>query len=129
MRARSLALLVLAAFSIAACDRSPAPDSSGATAAETRAAAKAARAATAEAQRLREITEQYYDQHLQLNPLAATAQGDHRFDARFGDYVSQTWMADWLAIEQEALAQLGAIRPARLTGEDLLTYESFKYGR
>jgi uncharacterized protein (DUF885 family) len=128
-RVRTLSLLLLAAFSIAGCDRSPAPDPSGATPVDARAAAKAARAATAEAQRLHEITERYYDQHLELNPLAATAQGDHRFDARFGDYVSEAWMADWLAIEQEALAKLSSIRPARLTGEDLLTYESFKYGR
>ena len=85
---RTLSLLLVAAFAMTGCDRSPAPDPSGATPVDARAAAKAARAATAEAQRLREITERYYDQHLELNPLDATAQGDHRFDARFGDYVS-----------------------------------------
>ena len=128
-RVRALGLLLLAAFATTGCDRPSAPDPSGATPAEARAAAKAARAATAEAQSLREITERYYDQHLELNPLEATAQGDHRFDARFGDYVSERWMADWLAIEQEALEKLRGIDPARLTGEDLLSYESFKYGR
>ena len=89
----------------------------------------AAPAVSAEARRLREVTEAYYEQYLRLNPLLATAQGDHRFDAEFGDYVSPTWMADWLAIEQEALTRLGAIDPAGLSGEDLLSYESFRFGR
>jgi len=124
-----LAALVLG-LALAGCSREPAPaDSQRGTATESRAAAKAAKAASAEAQRLRDVTEAYYEQYLQLNPLTATAQGDHRFDHQFGDYVSERWMADWLAIEQEALEKLRAIDPARLTGEDLLTYESFKYGR
>lgn len=117
------------AVALAGCSRGPASDTAGTGGAETRAATKAARAASAEAQRLRDITEAYYEQYLQLNPLTATAQGDHRYDDRFGDYVSERWMADWLAIEQEALEKLRAIDPARLTGEDLLTYESFRYGR
>jgi len=123
-----LAVLVLG-LALAGCGRDPAPASPGATPAEARAAAKAARAASAEAQRLRDVTENYYEQYLQLNPLTATARGDHRHDDRFGDYVSERWMADWLATEQEALEKLRAIDPAKLTGEDLLTYESFKYGR
>ena len=124
-----LAALVLG-LALAGCSREPTPaDSQRGTAIESRAAAKAARAASAEAQRLRDITENYYEQYLQLNPLTATSQGDHRYDDRFGDYVSERWMADWLAIEQEALEKLRAIDPAKLTGEDLLTYDSFKYGR
>jgi uncharacterized protein (DUF885 family) len=124
-----IALVLASVLALAACGREPTSAAPGTAPAGTRAAAKAARAASAEAQRLRDITEAYYDQYLQLHPLTATAQGDHRFDARFGDYVSERWMADWLAIEQEALEQLRAIDPVRLTGEDLLTYESFRYGR
>lgn len=125
---RGLSLFILA-LAMTGCGRGPAPEPQGGTVADTRAAAKAAKVASAEAQRLREVTEAYYEQYLQLNPLTATAQGDHRFDDRFGDYVSERWMADWLAAEQEALEKLAAIDPAKLTGEDLLTYESFKYGR
>lgn len=126
---RVLLQALVVSFALAACSREPAPASPGAAPADVRAAAKAARAASAEAQRLRDVTEAYYEQYLQLNPLTATAQGDHRYDDRFGDYVSERWMADWLGIEQEALEKLRAVDPARLTGEDLLTYESFKYGR
>jgi len=48
----------------------------------------------------------------------ATAQGDHRFDASFGDYASPTWLADSLAAEQDALEQLRGVHPDRLTGEE-----------
>jgi uncharacterized protein (DUF885 family) len=118
--------LLIALGALAACDRAPAPGAGGAVAGQ--AARQAARSAR-EGQRLRDVTERYFEQYLELNPLAATAQGDHRWDDRFGDYVSQAWMADWLAIEQEALQALSGIDPAKLAGEDLLTYESFRYGR
>jgi uncharacterized protein (DUF885 family) len=125
VRAPSL-LILLAALAFAACDRSPPREPGTDSPAATRAAARAAKA---EGQRLREITERYYEQYLEINPLAATAQGDHRFDDRFGDYVSTAWMADWLAIEQEGLQALAAIDRAKLAGDDLVTYEAFRYGR
>ena len=37
---------------------------------------------------LARIADGYYERWLELNPLAATAQGDHRHDAKFGDYAS-----------------------------------------
>ena len=123
---RRLFAAVLAVLALTACDRPTSTDSSGASPAASRAAAKAA---SVEAQRLRDVTEDYYEHYLELNPLTATSQGDHRFDARFGDYVSERWMADWLAVEQEALAAVKAVEPARLGAEDRLTYESFRYGR
>lgn len=123
---RFRAVVLLAFAALAACGRAPAPDVDTTTSHQS--AREAARSAR-EGQRLREITEGYYEQYLELNPLDATAQGDHRFDDRLGDYVSQRWMADWLAIEQEALQSLTEIDPAKLAGEDLLTYESFRYGR
>jgi uncharacterized protein (DUF885 family) len=118
-------LLLLCACAFTACNRSPSGDAERSPASS----AAVAKAAAAEAQRLLAITEAYYDAHLALNPLAATAQGDHRFDDRFGDYVSPSWMADWLATEQEALAKLATIDPQKLSGEDLVTYEAFKHGR
>jgi uncharacterized protein (DUF885 family) len=117
--------LLAGCLALTACDRSPSGDAERSPASS----AAVAKAAAAEAQRLLEITESYYDEYLALNPLAATAQGDHRFDDRFGDYVSPSWMADWLAAEQEALAKLATIDPQKLSGEDLVTYEAFKYGR
>lgn len=128
-RARSRApalLLLLATLALVACDRGPSREPGQGSPAAARAAAKAAKA---EGQRLRDLTEYYYEQSLELNPLAATAQGDHRFDDRFGDYASTAWMADWLAIEQEGLQALAAIDPGKLTGEDLVSFEAFRHGR
>ncbi len=125
-RVRAAALLVLATLALCACDRGPPREPGQESPAAARAAARAAKA---EGQRLRDLTERYYEQYRELNPLTATAQGDHRFDDRFGDYVSTAWMADWLAIEQEGLQALAAIDPGKLAGEDLVTYEAFRHGR
>ena len=59
----------------------------------------------------------------------ASAQGDHRYDARFGDYLSPTWLADSLANEQDSLEELRAVDPAGLSDSDRITYDAFKYGR
>lgn len=119
------AAIALAALLVAGCgDTAPQPGGAGSTQSQP-----ALKASNPTAEKLLAITEAYYDQYLELNPLAATAQGDHRFDDRLGDYVSPTWMADSLAIEQNALEKLAAVDPARLSGEDLVTYEAFKAGR
>jgi uncharacterized protein (DUF885 family) len=86
-------------------------------------------ASNPQARKLLEITEHYYDQYLELNPWTATEEGDHRFDARFGDYASLAWMADSLAIEQDALERLEAVDPEKLDGENLVTYQAFRTGR
>ncbi len=86
-------------------------------------------ASNAETAKLYRVVETYYNEYLVLNPLLASELGDHRFDDRFGDYASASWMADSLGIEQEALERLAAIDPKQLRGEDLLTYEAFKRQR
>jgi len=110
---------------LAACGRQPATGDH-ASAASATAELKASNETAAE---LIAITEWYFDRYLELNPFTATAQGDHRFDAKFGDHVSLTWMADSLAMEQDALEKLQTIKPKRLAGEDLVTYQAFKHGR
>ncbi len=89
----------------------------------------ASKASTAEAEKLLELVEDYYDKYLELNPMTATARGDHRFDAELGDYLSAGWMADSLWVEQEALERLNAVDREALAGEDLVTYEVFRHGR
>ena len=86
-------------------------------------------AANADTARLYRVVETYFDQYLALNPVFATELGDHRFDDRFGDYASLSWMADSLGIEQEALERLQAVDAKQLQGEDLVTYEAFRRQR
>ncbi len=126
---RDLFLLSLpvATLALTACDFAPQP----ATRAEEKPSALSAplRASSAEAAELYRVVETYFDQYLALNPVRASELGDHRFDDRFGDYVSMSWMADSLGIEQESLEKLVAIDPQRLSGEDLVTYAAFKRQR
>jgi uncharacterized protein (DUF885 family) len=119
--------LLAGTLALTACDFAPEPlaraeEKSSALSAPLR----ASNAATVELYR---VVETYFDQYLALNPIRATELGDHRFDDRFGDYVSMSWMADSLGIEQESLERLQAIDRQQLTGEDLVTYEAFKRQR
>ena len=123
--ARGLCCALIPALVLAACGRQPATSERAQAASET----AGLKGSSETAVELIRITERYYDRYLELNPLAATAEGDHRFDAKFGDYVSLAWMADSLAMEQDALEKLRTINPKRLSGEDLVTYEAFKRGR
>jgi uncharacterized protein (DUF885 family) len=87
------------------------------------------RAANADTASLYRAVETYFDQYLALNPVFATEIGDHRFDDRFGDYASLSWMADSLGIEQEALERLQAVDVKQLSGDDLVSYEAFRRQR
>lgn len=111
-------------LALAACSRTPAPQQ---TAGAQKPVPLPASGPTAS--RLNAIAEKYWDDYLALHPLTATWLGDHRFDDRFGDYASVSWMADGLAIEQETLEKLAAIDPAKLSADERLTYESLRAGR
>ena len=91
--------------------------------------AVASAAASPDAQRLAAVVDAWYERWLELNPLAASEQGEHRYDAQFGDYLSPTWLANSLANEQDSLEDLRAVDPAGLSDPDRITYDAFKYGR
>jgi len=67
-----LAAVWAASLALVACGQSSAPDAAGAPAVDSPDALELAR-----------IADGYYERWLELNPLAATAQGDHRHDAEF----------------------------------------------
>ncbi|MBP7608653.1 MAG: DUF885 domain-containing protein [Steroidobacteraceae bacterium] len=119
--------LLVATLVLTACDFAP----EATTRAEEKPSELSAplRASNADAAELYRVVETYFDQYLALNPIRASELGDHRFDDRFGDYVSMSWMADSLGIEQESLEKLAAIDVKQLTGEDLVTYAAFKRQR
>src|SRR5262245_21172776 len=118
---RGLAIAALVASAAAGCGDGA--DTAGG-------APAAAQAPTSrDAQQLAVIVDAWYERWLELNPLAATEQGDHRHDAQFGDYLSPTWLADSLANEQDSLEDLHEVDPAQLGAEDRITYDAFRYGR
>jgi uncharacterized protein (DUF885 family) len=126
-RDKFLLPMLVAALVLTACDFAPEPTAR----AEEKPSELSAplRASSADAAELYRVVETYFDQYLALNPVRASELGDHRFDDRFGDYLSMSWMADSLGIEQESLEKLQAIDRTQLTGEDLVTYEAFKRQR
>lgn len=78
---------------------------------------------------LNQLVENYYESYLQLDPITATSIGDHRYDDRLPNTLSESWLADALALEQESLEKLGQIDPASLDESARLTYDAFRFGR
>ena len=135
MRASTLPAVVLASLVMAGCNADEAQAAVNAAAPAQRMAERATtRAGTDrkqndDAQRLQQIVDDYFEQYLALHPLRATELGDHRFDDRFGDYASPSWMADSLGIEQESLEKLAAVDPRKLGREQYVAYDAFKRQR
>ena len=123
MHQRSL-LVAAAALFVAACagTPTPAPDRAESPAATTA-------AATAEARRLHELVEAYFEEQLRLRPLQATSIGDPRYNDRYEVSISPEWRARALAVEQEYLSRVQQVDPGRLSGQDALTWQIFKSAR
>ncbi len=115
---RLVAALAAIAVLLSACGE-PAPPAAESVATET----------GTPAQRLTVLVEDYYNHYLEMNPLVATANGDQRFNDRLPNSLSEQWLADLLALEQDALARLRSIDPEQLGPDDRLTYDQFLYGR
>jgi uncharacterized protein (DUF885 family) len=82
-----------------------------------------------ESERLAEVFDWYFERQLELNPIMASSIGDPRYNDRFEVSISPAWMAKSEAIDREALVRIATIDPAKLSGQDLLSYEIFKTGR
>jgi uncharacterized protein (DUF885 family) len=99
------------------------------------AAARVAAASTrvaepsAAARELATVVEAYWQRQLELNPLQATFNGEHRYDDRLPNYIGEAWLAEALAVEKEYLQKIEAIDPAKLQGQDRLTWDIFRRDR
>ena len=78
---------------------------------------------------LNRIVERYWDNYVALNPSAATAVGDHRFNAHLENAASLQYLADSLALERGALAALASLPADKLDAAQRLNYEIFKAER
>ena len=74
-----------------------------------------------DANELKAIADEYLEDLLALNPELATYLGDHRYDAKLGDY-SQEGVAESLALEKRYLARLDAINAGALNGDPWVDY-------
>lgn len=86
-------------------------------------------AAPAAASQLNQLLADYQEAKLQLNPLQATFQSDHRFNHLLGDYLSDDYLARARALEADTLAKLDNIDRTALGYQDGLSYDIFHYDR
>lgn len=77
------------------------------------------------ASRLTALYEQYWEEQLKLNPLAATFQGDTRYNDQLPNFYSPEYRAQARAFTERWLTSVESIGPEGLTGQDLLSYEIF----
>jgi uncharacterized protein (DUF885 family) len=78
---------------------------------------------------LNALVEEFFERGLELNPLAATAIGDERFNDRMANSIGPEHRARSEALDREYLERLLALDPDLLQGQDRLTYETFRDGR
>ena len=107
------ALAIMVAFALVACGRSSGPDS----------AVPPADAAASAA--LHEVFENYFEDYLALNPTAATALGDDRYDDRLEITFSPEYRASVMAQAEHYRDQVLAIDPEALDDEDRLSRAMF----
>jgi len=116
-RRTGVAMLLACVVLLAGCGKPASDEGSEASPAET------------PAKVLDMLVEDYYEHYLEMNPLVATANGDMRFNDRLPNSLGEQWIADLLALEQDAFAKVSAIDPATLDEKHRLTWEQFHHGR
>jgi uncharacterized protein (DUF885 family) len=64
---------------------------------------------------------------LRRNPIQALFRGDQRYAGEFGDYITDRYIAGEKAAAQADLAALGHIDRAKLSADDRISYDVFKW--
>ena len=90
---------------------------------------RAAATPAGEAQRLRALVEEYFEEYLRLNPLLATSIGDPRYNDRFVVDISPQGKADAEKLQRDYLARIQSIDASALSGQDRLSHEIFRSAR
>ncbi|MGY0798980.1 DUF885 domain-containing protein [Lysobacter sp. A286] len=103
---------------MAGCSPTPANDAAQAKPATEQ-------AATDKAAELKEMYAQYWEEYLKLNPLAATFQGDPRYNDQMPNYLSEQYRQKSHDFTQRWLDKVEAIGSDGLEGQALLSYEIF----
>jgi len=114
---RTLALTLLAATAIASpVLAAPAPK-----------AAPAAGTQLSEGERLKRLFAASDEAQLRRNPIQALFRGDMRYAPEFGDYITDRYAAGEKAAAEADLAALAKIDRARLSADDRISYDVFKW--
>lgn len=79
--------------------------------------------------RLHEVFAASDEAMLKRNPLQALFRGDMRYADQFGDYISDAYIAGEKAAAEHDLAALAAIDRRKLSANDRISYDVFKFQR
>ncbi len=76
---------------------------------------------------LAELVEEYYNEYSRLNPLRASATGDHRFDDQFPNDISEEYRSKQEALCRQYLQRFAKFKPSLLSSrQDQLSYQCLK---
>jgi uncharacterized protein (DUF885 family) len=78
---------------------------------------------------LHQVVEEYFDRSMEMNPVFATYNGDHRFNDRLENSIGPEHREASEALEREYLEKIEAIDPSQLEGQDRLSWEIFRRER
>ncbi|MGH7832390.1 MAG: DUF885 domain-containing protein [Candidatus Binatia bacterium] len=82
--------------------------------------------AAAEARKLHQMFDQYFEEYLQLFPTVATSIGDHRYDDRLGIAISEEHRGEQRDLYRKYLGALEGVIKERLEREDRLNHAVFE---
>ncbi|MBV8687100.1 MAG: DUF885 domain-containing protein [Alphaproteobacteria bacterium] len=82
---------------------------------------------TSEGQKLARLFRESDEASLRRNPIQALFRGDMRYAPQFGDYITDAYLAGEKAAAEADLAALARIDRARLSAEDRISYDVFKW--
>ncbi|GAC14931.1 DUF885 domain-containing protein [Aliiglaciecola lipolytica] len=80
----------------------------------------------AEAAKIQDLTENYFNESMAMNPVYSTFLGETKYNDQFDEPITEAAFAKRLAFEKKYLAAVNKIDPSKLSGQDLLSYEVFK---
>lgn len=86
-----------------------------------------AAAVSTESARLKKIFADSDEAQLKRNPLFALYRGDTRFGGQFGNFITDQYYAREKAASEADLAALKTIDRAKLSADDQISYDVFKY--
>lgn len=119
MKKHLIAIAVsLAAASLAGCNNSNEPTETTVEAVQL-----------TEAEKLKKLTDDYFAEMMERNPIYATFVGIEKYNDRFGEPLSDAARKGQIEFETKYQQRLEAIDPTKLDGQDWITYEIFKYDR
>ncbi|SDH13398.1 MULTISPECIES: DUF885 family protein [unclassified Duganella] len=78
-------------------------------------------------EKMNQLYADYWEDHLRENPIAATFNGDQRYNNRFGAVTSAENRAQSRALAEKYLARSAEFDPAPLPPEDRISYDLLRY--